>query len=620
MPEHTFETPFAVPELREALAKLKERLSALKSVSNFAYGDSVAVPGGQTLSTVEALPKDAVKENKLDVAVPSALSSSADDFIELEQPNLLPSDIEQPDLEQVIDFLDDLDFALSVMPPNDGVEQKSTEVLEAVPELGEAKAPDFAPQIIPQVVNDNPEIIRTPSVSFPTEVKVSDTSETVELMISDLEIQDDGQNDESLPASNPLVPSVEAHKTGKIGLEPSAKDTATPKEAQGVSVKGSSERTESSARDANVKTTTVEHAQAAKPELGTQGAVKPDTTPNKTLEQAALSARRMSSDAQRDPAQNEAGQETAKKTPNTGSETLSKSSDVAQNVARTLREEWDNRVAEPSRVEFKKAVQVMDGAGKSATKNDVLDGAQKDPVIAKPAFQAMAVENEREVDLVTRASSAFAAAQSGIMRAVSKDRTTQTVAPNVLYADVSLTSNTGVNLGSPSQSSLADGRSEAGLEKWVERHLDLGSRGYVNSLARTIVGALAQGQQRLALTLTPASLGRINLSFIQKAGGLDLRIQAERKATISLLGEIEGKLVSSLENSGHKVNTVSYANAGTGGKEFSFDQNSPQDGSQQADQSSNTIRKRSQNNTEDSVTNETQSRTSGGEGRVNITV
>ena len=99
---------------------------------------------------------------------------------------------------------------------------------------------------------------------------------------------------------------------------------------------------------------------------------------------------------------------------------------------------------------------------------------------------------------------------------MSKDRATQTVAPNVLYSDVSLTSNTGVNLGSQSQSSLADGRSEAGLEKWVERHLDL-EQGYVNSLARTFVGALAQGQQRLALTLTPASLGRINL-VLSKSG------------------------------------------------------------------------------------------------------
>ncbi|MAI58424.1 MAG: hypothetical protein CML56_05515, partial [Rhodobacteraceae bacterium] len=45
----------------------------------------------------------------------------------------------------------------------------------------------------------------------------------------------------------------------------------------------------------------------------------------------------------------------------------------------------------------------------------------------------------------------------------------------------------------------------------------------------------------------------------KKQNGLDVKVHAERKATIALLGSSEAKLLSNLENAGHKVNNLSYA-------------------------------------------------------------
>jgi hypothetical protein len=54
---------------------------------------------------------------------------------------------------------------------------------------------------------------------------------------------------------------------------------------------------------------------------------------------------------------------------------------------------------------------------------------------------------------------------------------------------------------------------------------------------------------------------------------LDVRIQAERKATIALLGDAEGKLTSNLESAGHRVNSLSYAEMNKGDTKFDFDHN-----------------------------------------------
>jgi len=109
------------------------------------------------------------------------------------------------------------------------------------------------------------------------------------------------------------------------------------------------------------------------------------------------------------------------------------------------------------------------------------------------------------------------------------------------------------------------------LEKWIDTQLDLTSRGWVNNLSKTLVSAINRGQQRLMLALSPPSLGRINIVFNAKSAGLDLRIHAERKATLSLLGDAETKLVSNMENAGHKVNNLSYAEMSSSENNFDFD-------------------------------------------------
>ena len=113
-----------------------------------------------------------------------------------------------------------------------------------------------------------------------------------------------------------------------------------------------------------------------------------------------------------------------------------------------------------------------------------------------------------------------------------------------------------------------------GLEKWIDKQLDLTARGWVNNLAKTMVSAINRGQQQLILSLSPPSLGRINIVFNAKSTGLDLRINAERKATLSLLGDAETKLVSNLENAGHRVNNLSYAamSAGGGSSDLNYNQ------------------------------------------------
>ena len=111
------------------------------------------------------------------------------------------------------------------------------------------------------------------------------------------------------------------------------------------------------------------------------------------------------------------------------------------------------------------------------------------------------------------------------------------------------------------------------VEKWIDSQLDLTSRGWVNNLSKTMVSAINQGQQRLMLALSPPSLGRINIVFNAKPSGLDLRIHAERKATISLLGDAEARLVSNLENAGHKVNNLSYAEMDSNANNFDFSNN-----------------------------------------------
>lgn len=108
------------------------------------------------------------------------------------------------------------------------------------------------------------------------------------------------------------------------------------------------------------------------------------------------------------------------------------------------------------------------------------------------------------------------------------------------------------------------------LDKWVDSHLDLNARGWTQTLARNVISALRTGQQQIALTLSPASLGKMHIAFGRNESGLDVRIQAERKATVSLFGESEGKIISSLETAGYRVTSLSCSVMQTSDENFNM--------------------------------------------------
>ena len=108
------------------------------------------------------------------------------------------------------------------------------------------------------------------------------------------------------------------------------------------------------------------------------------------------------------------------------------------------------------------------------------------------------------------------------------------------------------------------------LDKWVDSHLDLNARGWTQTLARNVISALRTGQQQIALTLSPASLGKMHIAFGRNESGLDLKIQAERKATVSLFGESEGKIISSLETAGYRVTSLSCSVMQTSDENFNM--------------------------------------------------
>ena len=108
------------------------------------------------------------------------------------------------------------------------------------------------------------------------------------------------------------------------------------------------------------------------------------------------------------------------------------------------------------------------------------------------------------------------------------------------------------------------------LDKWVDSHLNLNARGWTQTLARNVISALRTGQQQIALTLSPASLGKMHIAFGRNESGLDVKIQAERKATVSLFGESEGKIISSLETAGYRVTSLSCSVMQTSDENFNM--------------------------------------------------
>ncbi|XXK35452.1 flagellar hook-length control protein FliK [Rhodobacteraceae bacterium nBUS_22] len=112
------------------------------------------------------------------------------------------------------------------------------------------------------------------------------------------------------------------------------------------------------------------------------------------------------------------------------------------------------------------------------------------------------------------------------------------------------------------------------LEKWVDSQLDINSRGWVSNLSKSMLSALARGQQRLTFTLSPDSLGKVNVTFAHGVKGLDIRINAERQATASLIGDAEAKLVSSIEAAGQRVASVTCSSSNSFESAYNSSQNS----------------------------------------------
>ena len=129
-----------------------------------------------------------------------------------------------------------------------------------------------------------------------------------------------------------------------------------------------------------------------------------------------------------------------------------------------------------------------------------------------------------------------------------------------------------LNSASPqlAQTQTASQTSGQLLDKWVDSHLDLNARGWTQTLARNVISALRTGQQQIALTLSPASLGKMHIAFGRNESGLDVKIQAERKATVSLFGESEGKIISSLETAGYRVTSLSCSVMQTSDENFNM--------------------------------------------------
>ena len=188
--------------------------------------------------------------------------------------------------------------------------------------------------------------------------------------------------------------------------------------------------------------------------------------------------------------------------------------------------------------------------------------AQRPDVLPKP---------QTITDFSARAVEAMVNQNLGTVRTIASHTST-----TVPFAVQNAETGTVQQASSTSNPQNMSGQMQSGaerLEKWIDGRLDLTSRGWVNNLAKTMASAINRGQQRLMLALSPPSLGRINIVFNARSAGLDVRIHAEKKATLSLLGDAQAKLVSNLENAGHKVNNLSYAEMETSENNFDVDYN-----------------------------------------------
>ena len=182
--------------------------------------------------------------------------------------------------------------------------------------------------------------------------------------------------------------------------------------------------------------------------------------------------------------------------------------------------------------------------------------------IQKPPEQSKA-------DPAARTEAAASAAQrQAVVTAVASDGGADAAQDlGTLSHSISTVSNANPQLAQTQTAPQASGQL---LDKWVDSHLNLNARGWTQTLARNVISALRTGQQQIALTLSPVSLGKMHIAFGRNESGLDVKIQAERKATVSLFGESEGKIISSLETAGYRVTSLSCSVMQTSDENFNM--------------------------------------------------
>ncbi|MDA8740434.1 flagellar hook-length control protein FliK [Rhodobacteraceae bacterium] len=174
---------------------------------------------------------------------------------------------------------------------------------------------------------------------------------------------------------------------------------------------------------------------------------------------------------------------------------------------------------------------------------------------------------------------------------------------------------------SNSTSNISNSPSLEMLEKWVDSQLDLNSRGWVSNLSKSMLSALSRGQQKLTITLSPESLGKLNVTFANGVKGLDIRINAERQATAALIGDAEAKLVSNIEASGQRVASVTCSSSNSFENAYNSSQNSSSNGNNESsDENRKSQTREPEQNVEKADSDETVGKSNDDDTIVNITV
>ena len=226
-----------------------------------------------------------------------------------------------------------------------------------------------------------------------------------------------------------------------------------------------------------------------------------------------------------------------------------------------------NDLATPSKI--KAALETSVSAGATPLQK-VVEAEFKPKADAKGTTTKIQKPPEQsKADPAARTEAAASAAQrQAVVTAVASDGGADAAQDlGTLSHSISTVSNANPQLAQTQTAPQASGQL---LDKWVDSHLNLNARGWTQTLARNVISALRTGQQQIALTLSPASLGKMHIAFGRNESGLDVKIQAERKATVSLFGESEGKIISSLETAGYRVTSLSCSVMQTSDENFNM--------------------------------------------------